>query len=139
MDSDRAGGAFDSVADHVIAVRADAARIGVHVNKVLILRRGEWMVGRIPSILVFVPFDEREVEYPTILQRSRIAETTSISNQKAKARQNAIDRRVTIRNEAKKVTSFSAADLENFFQLGRFEELRDRALNAQSLRRNESF
>jgi len=62
--SDTATCCLCAVAYQVVGVRTNFARICIQEMNVLLVWCGEGVVGRIPSLLFFVPFKQREVEYP---------------------------------------------------------------------------
>src|SRR5262249_6238946 len=64
MDTNRATSRFLTVQDQIVRFSLDASGVGLEQGEILIPRRGERMMYGVPSLLVVVPFDEREVDNP---------------------------------------------------------------------------
>jgi hypothetical protein len=60
VDTDRPTAELGPVHDHVVAPAAPGAGVPVEVAG----RRGEWVVERVPALLVLVPLERREVDDP---------------------------------------------------------------------------
>ena len=74
VDTDAAAEQLPAVADEVVGVGANPAGVGVHERDVLDVRRGEWVVRRLPAALGLTPFEERVVGDEGEGQRLRIGQ-----------------------------------------------------------------
>src|SRR5215475_7214776 len=64
VDSDRAAAQLGAVEDQVVGLGAHRTRIAFELVQVIVDRRGERVVHRVPSLVVFVVFEHREVDDP---------------------------------------------------------------------------
>jgi hypothetical protein len=64
VNTDGAGAELDPVEHHVVGERARRARVALEDGHVLFVRRGERVMGGVPTVLGFVPLEHGEVGDP---------------------------------------------------------------------------
>ena len=71
MDADRAAADLLAVQHEVVGLGPRPARVASPAAAVLVARRREGMVHRVPALLLLVPLDQREVDRPRRRRRGR--------------------------------------------------------------------
>src|SRR5208282_6030053 len=77
MDTDRAAAHLFAVEHHVVSERAGTQRLRLQDFEIVGIGRGERMIDREEPLLLFIEFEQREIDDPEKLALTRLAQIKS--------------------------------------------------------------
>ncbi len=142
VDTDRTGGHFIAVADHIVRLRKNCGWVGLEPVKMLQARHGERMVCGVPFLELLVPLEHREIQHERKGHHVRISQLKGVPEPDPQRTQNLVDYFRVVSDEQDQVAVRCAGEFGQgcYFRLadelghGAFQTLSRQRQGDQSLR-----
>src|SRR5439155_20891370 len=72
VNTDRPRSKLDTIQDNVVGFRTAARRVRGQLLKIVVMHGSEWMMGCVPTVLLRVPLEHREIHDPEEFEFLRI-------------------------------------------------------------------
>src|SRR5688572_24508279 len=108
MDTNASTRPFNAVTYDVVTIRPNRTRVAIDQFYVAGLRSRKRMVRRVPSFLIFVPENKREIQHPAKRKFPRVRKIQPSTNLMTQPRKHIARSFVGIRNEKKQIPRLRA-------------------------------
>ena len=109
VDTQAAAADLDAVQHHIVSDGLDAARVGGEVLHVLVARRGERMVHRLPALFLVAVLEHREVDDPEEAELVRIDQVPAAAHLETQRAEGLRQHQRLVRDDQQQVAGLRAA------------------------------